>query len=147
MDPVCGTVSLVAGVGSVVSVIAKSIQTLTTLRHQYKDAELNINLLTGHLRTVRAALLQVQNWACESLPGEGQHYQLLIDLEDAVSHCRLLCEFIDNQISKFEWNEDDFLRVGSKVLWILEDQQTKDCLSRLDHQINALSLCLTAFKW
>ncbi|KIX02267.1 uncharacterized protein Z518_08206 [Rhinocladiella mackenziei CBS 650.93] len=146
MDPVCGTVGLVAGVGSIISIVGKSVQTLTSLRQKYKEAELNITLLTGHLRTVRMALFQVQTWATECLPGESQHHQLTVDLEDAVSHCRLLVEYIDNQISKFDWDNDEELGVGSKVLYLLEDQATKDCLNRLDHQINALNLCLTAFK-
>ncbi|KIW91707.1 uncharacterized protein Z519_07675 [Cladophialophora bantiana CBS 173.52] len=143
MEPVCSTLSVVAGVASIVSVIGKSVATLTQLRQRYREAELNINLLTGHLRTVRTALLQVQNWA-ECLPGDSQHYQLMIDLGDAITHCKLLVEYIDSQISKFQWSDEELLRVGSKVLYLLEDQATKDCLTRLDHQINALNLCLTA---
>ncbi|KAH0837036.1 hypothetical protein AYO21_08839 [Fonsecaea monophora] len=146
MEPFCGTLSIVAGVASIVSVIGKSVATLTQLRQRYQEAELNISLLTGHLRTVRTALLQVQNWA-ECLSGDSQHYQLMMDLGDAITHCKLLVEYIDNQISKFQWNDDEeLLKVGSKVLYLLEDQATKDCLTRLDHQINALNLCLTAFQ-
>ncbi|KIY00702.1 uncharacterized protein Z520_03367 [Fonsecaea multimorphosa CBS 102226] len=145
MDPLCSTLSVVAGVASIVSVIGKSVATLNQLRQRYRDAELNINLLTGHLRTVRTALLQVQHWA-ECLSGDSQHYQLMMDLGDAITHCKLLVEYIDNQISKFQGNDEEFLRVGSKVLYLLEDQATKDCLTRLDHQINALNLCLTAFQ-
>ncbi|KIW32736.1 uncharacterized protein PV07_04263 [Cladophialophora immunda] len=146
MEPFCGTLSVVAGVASIVSVIGKSVATLTQLRQRYREAELNISLLTGHLQTVRTALLQVQNWA-ECLSGDSQHYQLMMDLGDAVTHCKLLVEYIDNQISKFQWSDDEaLLRVGSKVLYLLEDQATKDCLTRLDHQINALNLCLTAFQ-
>ncbi|OAP60077.1 hypothetical protein AYL99_05079 [Fonsecaea erecta] len=145
MEPLCGTLSVVAGVASIVSVIGKSVATLTQLRQRYRDAELNISLLTGHLRTVRTALLQVQRWA-ECLSEDSQHYQLMLDLGDAITHCKLLVEHIDNQISKFQWNDEELLRIGSKVLYLLDDQATKDCLTRLDHQINALNLCLTAFQ-
>ena len=147
MDPVCGTVGLVAGVASIVSVIGKSVQTLSNLRQKYKEAELNILLITGHLRTVRAALFQVQSWVTECLPAEPQHHQLMVDLEEALDHCRILVEHIDSQISRFEREDTEVLDVGSKVLILLEDQATKDCLTRLDHQLNALNLCLTAFKW
>lgn len=147
MEGVCGVVGVVAGVASIVTVIGKSVQTLTTLRQRYTEAELNITLLTSQLRIVRVALLQVQSWASECLPDEPQHYQLVMDLEDAVDHCRLLVEYIDNQVSKFELSEDRSLKAGSKMLVVLEDQATKDWSNRLDHQINALNLCLTAFRW
>src|ERR1700761_4842095 len=146
MDPISSTLGVVAGVSSIVSVIGKSVAALNQLRQRYRDAELNITLLTGQLRIVQTALLQVQRWA-ECLPGDSQHYQLLIDLEDAVTHCKLLVEYIHNQISKFQWGDDQLLGVGSKVIYLLEDQATKDCLNRLDHQINALNLCITAFQW
>jgi hypothetical protein len=146
MDPVSGALGVVAGVTSIVSVIGKSVVALNQLRQRYRDAELNITLLTGQLRIVQRALLQVQRWA-ESLQGDSQHYQLLIDLEDAITHCKLLVEYIHNQISKFQWGDDALLGAGSKVIYLLEDQATKDCLTRLNHQINALNLCLTATQW
>lgn len=147
MDPISSTAGLVAGVTSIVTVIGKSVQTLNGIRQRYKDAELNILLLTGHLRTVRTALLQVQHWVTQCLHGVAHHHQLMVELEEAIDHCRLLVEHIDLQISRFEWEEGNPLRMGSKALLILEDQLIKDCLTRLDHQINALNLCLTAFKW
>lgn len=143
MDPLSGTLGIVAGVSSIVSVIGKTVSTLNQLRQKYRDAELNINHLTGHLRIVQTALLQVQRWAeCNS-----QHFQLMMDLESAVTYCKMLVDYIHNQISKFSWGDDELLGLGSKVIYLLEDQATKDCLNRLDHSINALNLCLTAFQW
>ena len=146
MDPVTGAVGVVAGVTGIVTAIGKSILVLNQLRQKYRDAELNIQLLTAQLRIVKRALLQVQGWA-ESLEGDSQHYLLLIDLADAITHCQLLVEYIHNQISKFQWDENELLGCGSKVIYLLEDQATKDCLTRLNHQINALNLCLTATHW
>jgi hypothetical protein len=146
MDPVSGTLGVVAGVTSIVSVIGKSVAALNLLRQKYRDADLNITLLTGQLRLVQRALLQVQGWA-ERLQGDSQHYQLLLDLEEAIKHCKLLVEYIHNQISKFQWSDDMLLGPGSKVIYLLEDQATKDCLTRLDHHINALNLCLSATHW
>lgn len=146
MEPLGGTLGVIAGVASIVSVITKSVAALNNLRQRYQQAELNIVLLTSQLRTVKTALLQVQKWA-EELADDSQHFQLMIDLEDAVTHCRLLIEYIHNQISKFKWGDDEILKIGSKTIYLLEDQATKDCSTRLNHQINALNLCLTAFQW
>jgi hypothetical protein len=145
MDPVCGTIGLVAGVASIISVIGKSIVTLTHLRQKYKEAELNITLLTSHLQSVRTALCRVQNWA-ECLSSESHHYQLMIDIEHCVDHCKILVEHIDDQISKFEW-DDGLLKVGSKALFLLEDKATSELLTLLDRQINVLTLCLVASQW
>lgn len=146
MDPVCGAIGLVAGVATILSVIGKSICTLNNLRLQYKEAELNIKLLAGQLHTVRVALLEVQRWVTECLLGEIQNQQLMADLETSLEYCKLLVESIDNQISRFEWEDGDPLKVGRKMLLIL-DVATKEYLTRLDHQISALNLCLTAFRW
>ena len=146
MDPVTGALGVVAGVTSIVSVIGKSLTALNQLRQKYRDAELNINHLTGHLRIVQTALLQVQKWA-ECLPDNSQHFAFVVDLESAISYCSMLVDYIHKQISKFSWDDDQLLGTGSKVIYLLEDQATKDCLNRLDHSINALNLCLSAFRW
>ncbi|EXJ58444.1 hypothetical protein A1O7_05869 [Cladophialophora yegresii CBS 114405] len=145
MDPLSGALGVVAGVTSIVSIIGKSVVALNQLRQKYRDAELNITLLTGQLRIIQRALLQVQGWA-QNLQGDSQHYQLLLDLSDAVAHCKLLVEYIHNQISKFQWGDDALLGPGSKVIYLLEDQATKDCLARLALHINTLNLCLTATR-
>jgi len=145
MDPVCGAVGLAAGVASIITVIGKSIVTLSNLRQKYKEAELNITLLTSHLQSVRAVLWRVQNWAeCQSTGSH--HYQLMIDVEHSVDHCRILVEHINDQISKFEW-DDGLLRVGSKALFLLEDKATSELLTLLDRQINVLTLCVVASQW
>lgn len=145
MDPVCGAIGLAAGVASIVSVIGKSIVTLTHLRQKYKDAEWNISLLTSHLQLVRTALCRVQNWA-ECLSDEACHYQLIMDVEQTVEHCRILIEHVDDQISKLEW-DDGLLKFGSKALFLFEDKATNELLTLLDRQINVLTLCLVASQW
>jgi hypothetical protein len=142
MDPVCGTVGLVAGVASIISVIGKSIITLNSLRQQYKEAEFNIKLLTGHLQLIRTALCRVQKWA-ECLSNEPCHYQLIMDLDQSVEHCRILIEHVDDQLSRLQW-DDGLLKFGSKALFLFEDKATSELLTLLDRQMNALTLYLVA---
>lgn len=145
MEP-CGALGLVATVGSVVFTIGKSVQTLTTFRQKYKNTELNITLLTGHLRTVRAAISQVQIWAEQGQPCKPRHGQLMVDVEDAVKGCGLLIEQLHNHISKVEW-ENDEVKMGSKISLLLDDRTTKDFLDCLNHQMTAINLLITASKW
>ena len=146
MDPVSGTLGLVAGIASIVTIIGKSVCTLNTIRAKYKDAAFNVNLLTAHLHTVKVALLQVETLVIETRENEPQHQQLMVELEQSLDHCGSLIQHIHDHISKFEWN-DELLRVGNKALFLLEDQNTKDMMTHLDRHINALNLFLNAFRW
>jgi hypothetical protein len=148
MDPVTATVGLVSGIGTIVGVIGKSVSTLNVLRVQVSDAELNIELLIGQLQTVQAALRQVQAFLtalCSPLDIHDE--QLMLDLGGALSHCNLLVQYVDNQVSKLAWTPGSRLTGQRLLTLLLEDKATKDCLTRLDHQISALNLCLTAFRW
>ncbi|KAK4940600.1 hypothetical protein LTR10_019359 [Elasticomyces elasticus] len=132
MEP-CNALGLVATVGSVVFTIGKSVQTFTTFRQKYKNSELNITLLTGHLRTVRAALCQVHNWAEQCQTSEPAHRQFMIDVEDAVNDCGMLIEHLHAHISKVEWDNNE-LKPGSKISLLLDDRTIKDFLECLNHQ-------------
>ena len=148
MDPVTATIGLVSGVGTIVGVIGRSLSTLNAVRVHASDAELNIELLIGQLQTVQAALRQVQAFlATLSMPLGLYDQQLILDLDNSVNHCKLLVQYIDNQISKLAWTPGSRITGQRLFTLILEDKATKDCLTRLDHQISALSLCLTAFRW
>ena len=148
MDPVTATVGLVSGIGTIVGLIGRSVSTLNTLRVHASDAELNIELLIGQLQTVQAALRQVQAFlAALSTPLGIYDQELIFDLGGSLNHCKLLVQYIDNQISKLAWTPGSRITGQRLFLLIAEDKATKDCLTRLDHQISALSLCLTAFRW
>lgn len=147
MDPATAALGLAAGVASIITVIGRSVNFLQNLRTQYCEAELNITLLIGQLQIVQAALHQVEAWMKESLSFNAQHRQLLSDLDGALSHCRLLVEYINTQLARLDWNGCGGLKCDSKLLVIFEDAATKECLTKLDHQISALNLCLTAFRW
>lgn len=147
MEPICAGIGIAGTVGSIIGVIAKSITALYRLRQQFKEANSNIILLIGQLKTVNTALDQVELWATECLAPNQQHQRLLDGLNDALHHCKHLVDHIASQISQLEWDSVRSLRVDSKVVVILEDQNIKDYMTRLNHQISALGLCLTAFRW
>jgi hypothetical protein len=146
MEPVSSAVGLVVGVGSILSVIAKSIVTLNNLRHKYTQAEGNITGLSSHLRAIRLALGQIRSWLDEPGPNESLRGDVLIDLDEILDHCRSLVDEIDNGLSAYIYDKDA-LPATKKALFILGDDKTKDCLTRLNHQISALNLFLTAFNW
>lgn len=142
MDPICASIGVVTSVGSILSVLTKSISTLYNLRIRYVKAEQNIDLLIGQLQTVHAALSQVQSLA-ETLTIHNQHKQFVQQLHDSLHHCGRLVNILDSQIP--EWNGK--LKPQDKLIQLFDEQSTKDYLTRLDQQLQALNVCLNAFQW
>ena len=144
MDPICASIGIVTGIASIVSVLGKSISALNTLRVHCADAEQNLELLIGQLHSVEAALVQVQ--AFIELLAVDRHQQRFVNqLQDSLHHCGRLVSIIDAQIPL--WSPGDPLSVRDKVRRLLDDGTTNGHLTRLSHQIQALNLCLTAFRW
>lgn len=144
MDPVCASIGIVTGIASIISVIGKSTSALNTLRVHYKDAEQNLELLIGQLHSVEAALVQVQGFI-ELLSVDRSQQRFVQQLQDSLHHCGRLVFIVDTQIPR--WIPGDTLRIRDKVQRLLDDGATNGHLTRLSHQIQALNLCLTAFRW
>ena len=66
-------------------------------------------------------------------------------LQDSLHHCGRLVSIIDAQIPR--WTPGDPLSVRDKVRSLLDKGTTNGHLTGLSHQIQALNLCLTAFRW
>lgn len=141
------TLGLVAGVGSVITIVSRSITSLNTARLKFSEADLSVELLVGQLYTVRTALNQVQAFVKESPSFDECHEEFVTDLCVAVEHCKLLVQHIDDQISRLEWLPGDSLSSRSKARLLLEERVLRDNMMLLNNQISALNLCLTAFKW
>ncbi|KAJ9610783.1 hypothetical protein H2200_005560 [Cladophialophora chaetospira] len=116
------------------------------MRKRFKEINITIELLSGQLVTVKAALSQINLLISESLSQNEQHFQLTMDLGVATGCCNLLLRLLDEQIAKLQYSDMDEVTFVSKVNMMLESKGTEECLIRLDRQINALNLLITAFK-
>lgn len=144
MEPATA-LGLAAGVASVVVVVSRSITTLRAVHIKFSETNLKVELLVGQLHTVRTALTQVQEFINQTSPLHS--HQLAIDLNEAVEHCRLLVQHIDNQIARLNKLPNDSLTAASKATMLLEERVFRDNIQLLNSQISALNLCLTAFRW
>jgi hypothetical protein len=149
METGAAALGLVAAVGSVITIVSKSILSLNTARLKFSEADLSVELLVGQLYTVRTALNQVQAFVKESdsFIYDGQHEDFATDLCTAVEHSSLLVQHIDNQISRLKWVPGEHLQTWSKARLLMEEKLLRDNLMLLNNQISALNLCLTAFRW
>jgi hypothetical protein len=75
---------------------------------------------------VKAALNKVGEWINSDLAEMPQHHQLVIDLEDSITCCRMLISSMDKQISKLDWNTENKLDIGSRIKVVFEDKATRD---------------------
>lgn len=139
-------VGLVGALLGIIDKTARCISSLAEIQQRFKSANLTLELLTGQLFTVKAALSQLCDLIKESLVEE-QHYQLTLDLDVGVYCCNLLTRLLEEQIVKLQYIDADELTFKSKVSLLLGSKGTDECLTRLDRQINALNLLITAFKF
>jgi len=149
MDPI-SIIGLAGSIVSIVDVVTKSLKALNELRLRWLEADLTLMLLITQLGTLKAALGQIAEWINSCLAADPhQHYQLIIDLESALSCCKTLITLVDRHISKLEWNDhiDQPISFERRVRVALKDGAIKDCLNHLGNQTNALNLLLTAFNW
>ena len=74
MDPV----SIAGLVLSIVTVIAKNVNALSTLQAKNRNADLSVFLLIGQLSTLKAALGQISEWIqMEGLAAQSEHLHLV----------------------------------------------------------------------
>lgn len=141
---IVGTAGAIVGI---IGVITRTLSALADIGRRFRGARTTVKLLSGQLVAVRTALNQIYAFMNDDLLTDEPHYQLILDLDDVVECCELLVGMLDDQISKLELDGEDHIKLSSKIKLALEDQGTKECLTRLHWQVSALTLILTAFRW
>ncbi|MCJ1283789.1 hypothetical protein MMC26_003120 [Xylographa opegraphella] len=143
MDPAT-IVGTAAAVADIVGIITKTIKVLRDLHNKWKDADLIIINLMAQLSSLKAALNKISEWISSDLAETPQHHQLILDLEDSISCCRILIKSMDGQISKLDWTTDGALDLSSKIKFVFENKASKDFQKFIKRQTSALTLLLTA---
>jgi hypothetical protein len=88
MDPL----SLIGGIsaaGAIIAAIATTVQNLYDIRGRYDEADLTIRLLIVELNTIKAALIQIQDWAQYSFAGSPTQKELLEGFEVSLEGCKM----------------------------------------------------------
>ncbi|QDS76316.1 hypothetical protein FKW77_002443 [Venturia effusa] len=131
--------------GHIIDLAAKCLDRLYEVHKRFQTANFTTTILISNLRTLKAALAQIQRWmSIDTL--NAQHYQMIMDVDATLASCHLLLGIMDERISKLSWDSRNVLRFTSKAKIIMEDKSTQDCITHLSHQCSALNLLLTAFQ-
>jgi len=146
MEPIT-IIGTAGAVANIIDLVGKTIRSLREIHDRWKDADLTIINLISQLNSLKAALDEISEWIYSDLSELPQYHQLILDLEDSVTCCRMLTESMDAQVSKLDWNAENSLDLGSKIRVVFENKVSKDFQRFIKRQTSALTLLLTAFHW
>ncbi|MCJ1314931.1 hypothetical protein MMC15_000245 [Xylographa vitiligo] len=147
MDPV-SIAGLAASVLSIVNVIAKNVNALSTLQAKHSNADLSVFLLIGQLSTLKAALGLISVWIkTAGLAAKSEHLQLVEDLRVALNGCEVLILILDDRVDQLANKEgSEGLKVQGKIVFLWEEQELGVYVNHLNNQVNALNLLLSAIR-
>ena len=146
MDPITilGTAGAVA---DIVGLITKTIRYLKEVDDRWKNADFTIVNLMSQLTCLRAALNKISEWILSDLALVPQNHQLVMDLEQTVSCCKMLVKSMDIFMSKIDLTEDGTLDLDARIRIVFQDKVCKDFQEFIQRQTSALTLLLTACNW
>jgi hypothetical protein len=142
MDPL----SLIGGMsaaGAIVAAIAKTVQNLYDIRGRYDEADLTIRLLIVELNTIKAALIQVQDWAQYSFAGSPTQKELLEGFEVSLEGCKMAMDVLAEEVARLV-SKNPFIQ-RTQYAWNAVGM--KEHQDRLRSQVAALQLLLQAAHW
>jgi ankyrin repeat protein len=134
--------------------IAATIQGLNTLKGKFRDADTTIRLLIGQLSTIKAAILQIRDWAEFNFDDSPKERRFLAGLSISLDGCQAAIEVLSDEIHDLTDGSNSLDGEGSTALttrarvkasW--NDDSMKVHEDRLQAQGRALQLLLLAGQW
>lgn len=148
MDPVSavGLAGALVGIGDV---LTRSIRSLISLQSKYRSSSLVVSLLIGQLTTLKAALNQITELVTGTLINIPLHQQLVADLQVSLESCHVLIFVLQDRIGGLEQEHSNgiSLTAKGKIGFLLEESGLNEFNNHLNHQVNAMTLLLTALNW
>jgi hypothetical protein len=142
MDPI----SLIGGIsaaGAIIAAIATTVQNLYDIRGRYDEADLTIRLLIVELNTIKAALIQIQDWAQYSFAGSPTQKELLEGFEVSLEGCKMAMDVLAEEVARLV-SKNPFIQ-RTQYAWNAAGM--KEHQDRLRSQVAALQLLLQAAHW
>lgn len=140
-DPITilGTASAVI---AIIDLLAKTIRSVSEIRSKWNMADLTVSTFEMQLTDLNFALTEIREWADRN--SEDPHYQLAMDLDRCLSHCRVLIAVIDREIAELRKSEDSQHDVAARIRILFKTQGMSDAQEMIKHVTNTLGLILGA---
>ena len=139
-------IGVIGSLANVIEVTAKCIKVLRDLQLRWQAVGFTVTSLISQLGVLKAALDQINQWMIFSADGSSQHHQLTMDLSITLECCKNLISFVDDHISRLDWDEADNLTFQSKAMAVMDDGGVRQCVGYLNNQSIALNLLLAALN-
>lgn len=146
MDPI-SFIGTLSAAGTIVAAITKCAHTLARLRGRLQEADITLRLLLAELSAIKAALVQVEDWANYNSTNAPVNENLANGFSESLEGCQLAMELLGEEVTRlaagFANSEDDF---GARIRTVWNESSMKDHQQRLHGQISALQLLLQAVQ-
>ena len=96
MEPI-SIIGLLSTAGTLASTITITIKSLSDLRRQQKDADVQIRLLIGELSTVKSALTQINDWT-HYLDDTHRQADVVAGLKVSLEGCQLALDTLAEEV-------------------------------------------------
>ncbi|KAI7971194.1 hypothetical protein EIK77_007010 [Talaromyces pinophilus] len=151
MDPL-SALGAISGALQVAQIIGQTIAGLSTLRGKYQNADLTIRSMIGELTTIKAALIQLHDWAKYNAEVNSSHREYEESVTVAIVGCSEVMEVLSGKVSELTINVNGHVdlpvlafRTRIQVLW--NEELMNSLREQLHSQVRALNLLLQACQW
>jgi len=141
MDPL-STLGAVAACTELAKLIARVATNIASLKRQWSESDQSLQLLTLKLSTIRGALTQIKDWSDFSASSSPNGEELRENLGVALEGCQVIVEALDRDIAGLLGNT-----VASRLRQLFRDTAIREHEGRLDSQITAFQLLISAAYW
>ena len=152
MDPVTA-VGVVSAALQIVQFIGSTVQGLNTLKGKFQDADITIRLLISRLSTIKAAIVQIHDWADYNFDDSPKSVQFLDGLNKSLDGCQAAMDVLSAEVKDLmagvALDEQTPSRLGlrarAKATWNHDTMKAHQDM--LHGQVQALQLLLLAGQW
>jgi DNA-directed RNA polymerase specialized sigma subunit len=142
--------SIIGGVGAaagIIVTITKTVKHLNDLQTKYKDAEMSITQLMRQLLSIKASLIQIQEWTELNLSRSPREKELVDAFGISFEGCKEAMDAMAEEVAKLVQDgiNGDMRTMRTRYLW--NEDTMKDHQGRLESQVQALQLLLSAVQW
>ncbi|KAF3399651.1 Ankyrin-2 [Talaromyces pinophilus] len=148
MDPL-SALGAISGALQVAQIVGQTIAGLSTLRGKYQNADLTIRSMIGELTTIKAALIQLHDWAKYNAEVNSSHREYEESVTVAIVGCSEVMEVLSGKVSELTINVNGHVdlpvlafRTRIQVLW--NEELMNSLREQLHSQVRALNLLLQA---
>lgn len=146
MDPL----TIIGGVGAAAGIIAtitKTVKGLSDLQSKYSEAETSVRQLIRQLTAIKASLIQIRDWTELNLHGSPREKELVDAFQIALEGCQEAMEKMADEVAKLVQDALAGDRRTMRARYVWNEESMKDHQDRLDSQVQALQLLLSAVQW